>query len=507
MSLRVASIALLLVGCTPGAGDHGATLHADIVGGESSEGEMQRAIAGASRLGLTSFDGAGQVVPGLASSWRIADDGLSVIFRLRPRVWPDGKPVTASDVVASFRRAAQVGSRNPLRLLLLGIENGGAVVAGAMPPLALGIGAPVDNVVEFRLAGSMPSLLALLAEPEFSVTRPGVKFALGPFRVADPMKTPNALTRNPGAAASPAVTLAGIALTPVDDPGVAIARFARDRTDVVLGHGLAGFGDARLLAASNALRVEPSWGVYGYLANTAQGPLADARVRRALAMAIDRDDLGSRLFGVALPPVLGLVPQLPSQRIPVLPDWAINAPAARLELARQLLAAAGFTATTPLTVTISLPEAREHALVAAEVAANWTRIGVATLTIARPDALHAQAIARGDYQLALVERESGLDTPLAFLLPFTCAAKSGGYCNAGADALIAGAAATADPAAQATTLGLAEAAMVADTPLIPLFAPIRWALVARRVSGWSSNAAGQHPLALLGINKGLRIAR
>jgi len=41
--------------------------------------------------------------------------------------------------------------------------------------------------------------------------------------------------------------------------------------------------------------------------------------------------------------------------------------------------------------------------------------------------------------------------------------------------------------------------MVADTPLIALFVPIRWALVAKRVTGWFPNAAGQHPLALLGV--------
>ncbi len=498
MSFRFALIALLLASCGSGEGDHGATLRADIAG---SDAEAQRVVTAASEVGLTGVDGTGQVIPGLASSWRIADNGLSVIFRLRPRTWPDGKPVTASDVVASFRRVA-ADRRDPLRSLMIGFENGTAVLNGLKPPSALGVGAPVENVVEVRLAGAMPNLLAMLAEPEFAVTRAGPELPLGPFRAVDSTKVPIALGRNRAAPDSPEVTLAAISLTPVDDPGTAIARFARDRTDVVQGHGLAGFSDARLLAASNALRVEPSWGIYGYLANTARGPLADVRVRRALAMAIDRDDLGSRLFGVALPPVLGLVPPLPSQRVPVLPDWAIAAPGARLDLARQLLTAAGYSAATPLTVTISLPDAREHALVASEIAANWTRIGVKTLTIARPDVLHARVIARGAFELALVERTSRIDSPLEFLLPFTCAARAGAYCNAGADALIADATATTDPVAQTTTLGLAEAAMIADPPFIPLFAPIRWALVARRVSGWSSNAAGRHPLALLGIARG-----
>lgn len=503
MSPRIVFLAVLLAGCGAKEDDRGATLRADVVGRETSDaGAPRRAIVAASQIGLTSFDGAGQVVPGLASSWRIADNGLSVIFRLRPRAWPDGKPVTGSDVVASFRRAAQPGSRNALRSLLLGFENGPEVLSGAKPTSVLGVGAPVDNVVEVRLDGAMPHLLAMLAEPEFAVTRPGVRPPpLGPFRVADSDKVPIMLTRNTATVPNPKVTLAAIALTPVDDPGAAVARFARDRTDLVVGNGLAGFGDARLMASSNALRVEPAWAVYGYLANTAQGPLADVRVRRALSMAIDRDDLGSRLFGVALPAVLGLVPPLPSERVPALPDWAISAPAARLDLARQLLAAAGYSPAAPLTVTISLPDAREHAMVATEIAADWARIGVRTQTIARPAALHAQVVARGDYELALIER-SGIDSPFAFVLPYTCAAKSAGYCNPAADALVENAAATPDPIAQAATLGLAEAAMVADAPFIPLFAPVRWALVARRVTGWSSNAAGHHPLALLGIEGG-----
>lgn len=482
---------LLLAACNTAAGDHGATLRTDIVGSATDEaGPPRRAIAAATQVGLVGFDATGHVVPELASSWRIADDGMSVIFRLRPRQWPDGKPVTASDVVAAFRRAALPASHNPLRALLTPIT----------------VDAPVDNVVEVRLAGAMPGILALLAQPDLAVMRGGPRPPpLGPFRVADATGRPIVLSRNPGAPPDPGMTLGTIALTPVADPSAAIARFAHARTDLVIGDGLAGFNDARLLTSMNAFHVEPAWGVYGYVANTRTGPLADARVRRALAMAIDRDDLGSRLFGLALAPVLGLIPPLPSEPIPALPDWAIQAPPARLDLARQLLAGAGFGTATPLTVTISLPDAREHIAVAAEVAADWARVGVKTVTVIRSPEAHALAVAHGTFELALVERTSPVDTPLAFLLPFTCGGggaatgSSGGYCNPGADGLVTAARASPDPAAGATTLGLAEAAMVADTPLIALFAPVRWALVSPRVTGWSGNAAGQHPLALLGI--------
>lgn len=501
-SLRFMALAaaLALAACGHSAGDDGAALRVDIVtvpGG----GELEQAIAAATQVGLVGFDASGGVVPALASSWRIAADGRSVIFRLRPRAWPGGKRVTAADVVASFRRIAAPGSRNRSRPLLAALDHGAAVLRGDLPPSALGIDAPVDNVVEVRAAGAMPGLLALLAQPDLAVVAPGPRpAALGPLRVADAERRPMVLTRNP-LAAPDATHLATLLLTPVDDPGPAIARFARDRTDVVIGGGVAGFDDARLLAASNALRVEPSWGVYGYLVH-ANGPLADPRVRRALAMAIDRDSLGSRLFGLVLPPVLGVVPPLPSEPAPALPDWAIQAPPARLDLARQLLAAAGFGPATPLTVTISLPDAHEHAAVAAAVASDWARIGVRTLTIARSPAGHALAVARGTFELAVIERSAPFDSPIAFLTPFGCRATGvGGYCNPGADALVAAARAAPDATTAATTLGAAEAAMVADTPMIALFAPARWALVSRQVTGWTANAAGRHPLALLSIDR------
>ncbi|MGI4879680.1 MAG: ABC transporter substrate-binding protein [Janthinobacterium lividum] len=494
---------LLLAACNgSGGGDHGATLRVDVVGSATDEaGAPRRAIVQATQTGLVTSDASGQAVPGIASSWRVAGDGLSVIFRLRPRTWPDGKPVTASDVVAVFRRVVAPASRNPLKPLLAGLENAAEVSSGDKPASALGVGAPVDNVVEVRLAGVDPTLLPLLAQPGLAIVRGGPRPPpLGPFRIADATTLPIELTRNPAAPVAVGVTLSRILVTPVDDPGASIARFARDRTDLVIGDGLAGLSDARLLASSNALRLEPSWGVYGYLANVSHGPLADPQVRRALAMAIDRDDLGSRLFGAALTPVLGLVPPSAGEPVPAQPDWAIDILQARLQKAQLLLAAAGFSATNPLIVTISLPDAREHATVAAEIAADWARIGVRTLVETRTPAEHARAIVQGKYELALVERSSAIDTPLAFLLPFTC--RPGSYCNPVADGLIAAARTSKQPGARTAALVQAEAAMVADTPMITLFAPVRWALVARRVTGWSGNSAGQHPLALLGIAHG-----
>ena len=54
--------------------------------------------------GLTAYDETGQLVPNLAESWTVSDDGLSLIFSLRQDVvWHDGAPFTADDVLFTVR--------------------------------------------------------------------------------------------------------------------------------------------------------------------------------------------------------------------------------------------------------------------------------------------------------------------------------------------------------------------------------------------------------------------
>ena len=53
--------------------------------------------------GLTRYDADGTLVPNLAESWTVSDDGLTVRFELRDDVrWHDGRPVTADDVLFSY---------------------------------------------------------------------------------------------------------------------------------------------------------------------------------------------------------------------------------------------------------------------------------------------------------------------------------------------------------------------------------------------------------------------
>ena len=68
--------------------------------------------ATSSAVGSMMFDGlltqnpiTGEFEPALAESWQVSDDDLEITFTLRPNLkWSDGKPLTADDVVFTFKQ-------------------------------------------------------------------------------------------------------------------------------------------------------------------------------------------------------------------------------------------------------------------------------------------------------------------------------------------------------------------------------------------------------------------
>jgi ABC-type transport system substrate-binding protein len=176
--------------------------------------------------------------------------------------------------------------------------------------------------------------------------------------------------------------------------------------------------------------------------------------------------------------------------------WAGVEEQVRLSEARRLLAEAGWSADRPLRLVLLLPPGRDHVGVAERVAADWARIGVFMAITEVDAASHDRIVARGDYDLAVSEATVPVPDAAALLARYRCGA--GPHCNPEADALL-DAARSSGPDARPLLLGRAEAALMAAPPMIPLFTPVRWALVARNVEGWVPNRAASHPVARLAV--------
>ena len=109
-----------------------------------------------------------EVRPGVAESWEIADDNMSMTFHLRQDAcWSDGSPLTANDFVYAFRRLADPNTAASYSWVLSEVKNATAVLAGEMAVEDLGVSAPDDYtfVIEFDVPA--PYYLSFLDMPPF----------------------------------------------------------------------------------------------------------------------------------------------------------------------------------------------------------------------------------------------------------------------------------------------------------------------------------------------------
>lgn len=418
-------------------------------------------LIGAAAEGLVRLDAAGQIVPGLAERWNVSDDGLSYIFRIGDRRWPDGGRVTARFVVTQLRAATAPATRNPMGLVLTGIEE---------------IVATTDEVLEIRLKAPRPNLLQHLARPELAIVREGA--GAGPFRVEHDGDEHLHLTRTVPAGEE---DREDVVLLAAARPALAVALFDDELADVVLGGTL---DDYPLLKAADppaaAVRIDPTAGLLGFAVVDVRGPLASREVRHALSMAVDREGLARRLDVPGLQTRATLAADgLSSLPAPAAPYWLTAPLATRQAEARRLIASQG---SVPVRVRVAIPAGPGYRLLFAHLKRDWAAIGIDAVRVDMPRSA----------DLRLVDAVAPSRGASWYLERFTCARSPA--CDEGADVALAGARAAGTPSERAAFFADADRRLTDAAVFVPIAAPMRWSLVAPRLTGFRTNALGVHSL-------------
>jgi peptide/nickel transport system substrate-binding protein len=419
--------------------------------------------------GLVRFDAAGEIEPALAQSWIFSNDGLRYTFRIRRATWADGSPVTAQQVAARLSAALSRASRNPFKPVL------GAVVS--ITPMT-------ESVIEISLRGPRPNFLQLLAHPELAIVQNGG--GTGPYRLArsEPAGLRLSFARTEEEAEDNAEQTPDLLLRG-ERTAAAVARFTAGETELVLG-GTA--GDLAIARAADVpaarLVFDPVGGLFGLAFAGNQGPLADAGLRRALSMAIDRDGIAAAIGAPHQPGRASIVaPGVQELPNPAQPDWAAMALPDRRDAAARLVAGLGSTA--PIRLRVAMPDTPGGRLLFAYLRRDWRMIGV-----------EAERVAMGaPADLLLIDQVAPTNVASWYLRHFTCDASA--ICDAEADkALLAArnAPVTADRQAQ---LAAADRILTGLVPFIPLTAPVRWSLVSQRLTGFRPNPFARHPAVTL----------
>lgn len=111
---------------------------------------------------------AGQVTPGVAESWEVAEDNLKMTFHLREGAsWADGSALTAGDFVYAFRRLADPAKPRDYSWVLYEIKNAAEVMDGSLPLDQLGVSAPDDKTFVIEFVTPAPYYLGFLDMPCF----------------------------------------------------------------------------------------------------------------------------------------------------------------------------------------------------------------------------------------------------------------------------------------------------------------------------------------------------
>ncbi|KEO83123.1 ABC transporter substrate-binding protein [Tumebacillus flagellatus] len=119
--------------------------------------------------GLVRFDQKGQVVPGVAKSWEVSQDGLTWTFHLREEAkWSDGSPVTADDFVTGWKRAIDLDNKVNLSYLFDGIKGVHNYKYGPGTLGELGLHAEDNHTLTVQLDRPIPWFPQLTASPIFS---------------------------------------------------------------------------------------------------------------------------------------------------------------------------------------------------------------------------------------------------------------------------------------------------------------------------------------------------
>lgn len=110
---------------------------------------------------LEDISGESVITPAGAESWETSEDGLTWTFHLRDNTWSDGVAVTAKDYEYGIKRTADPATGSPNSFFLSPLVNADAVMAGEMSVDELGVKAIDDKTLEITLSHPTPWFLGL----------------------------------------------------------------------------------------------------------------------------------------------------------------------------------------------------------------------------------------------------------------------------------------------------------------------------------------------------------
>lgn len=458
--------------------------------------------------------------PGVAETWESNADFTVWTFNLRDTKWTNGDPVTAGDFVYSWQRILSPALGAEYAEMLYVLRNADDFHQGRITDFGqVGVRAIDDRTLEVTLEGPTPHFLGMLMHSSFLPVNPRAVeenggmtdrqsgwstlenyVGNGPFQLKEWVTNQVIeVERNPNYWDAATVQLNGIRFFPIDNVGTEEAMFRDGRlhlTNTVSPDKIPSFREEM----PDQLRIEPYLGSYFYRINTTRPPFDDVRVRRALALSIDKQLLVDRVTQGGQAPATGFVPSgiagyTVSEAVQFDPEEA-----------KRLLAEAGYPGGRGFpTAEILINTSESHRKIAQALQAMWQEtLGIDVGIYNQEWKVYLDSQSQLDYDISRAGWIGDYVHPTSFLDIFTSGNGNNdtGWSNAQYDALIGRARVAQAEEERMQILQQAESILLDEMPIVPIYWYTRVYLKDPRVQGWEPKLLDNHPYKHVSLRAG-----
>jgi oligopeptide transport system substrate-binding protein len=446
-------------------------------------------------VGLTEFNKELKPAPVIAKSWQLYAGGRRIVFDLRDDVlWSDGRKVRAQDFEYSWKRLLNRKTASEYAYILFDIVNAQEYHEGKISEAAaVGVRAIDDFKLDVQLRHPASYFLSLttfevtfpqrqdiIEKFESRWTEPGNIVTNGPFLLAswkheneiELRANPNYFGGKPG--------IEKVSMFMVNEKTTALAMYEQGRLDFIDNHSIPTFEKGRLAKQRGFKRVPQLRGYY-YGFRTDRMPFNDPMVRKAFAMAVDRNVFPKILHGGEKPAPSWIPPGMLAH------NPKIGLPFNPVE-ARRLLREAGYPEGKGFPpVTLGYNTEEDHKLVAEAIQGMWQRnLGVVVRLENQEWKVYLKKLQNDPPHIFRLGWGADYPDPDNFMKLFT--SNSGNnhtrWKNARYDQLLEQAARELDSEKRAKLYDVAQRILCeADLPILPLFWAAESTLLNQRFEG------------------------
>ena len=451
--------------------------------------------------------------PGIAERWEVSADGLVYTFHLRADAkWSDGTPIEASTFLRSYQRILTPALGAEYAYLLHYVRGAKDYNEGKVTDFSqVGFKAPDARTLQVTVNTPTPFLLKLIAShyswypvPVHVIekfggmarkgtawTRPGNLVASGPFMLKEwRQQQLISVVRNPQYWDRAKVKLDEIHFLPVENQDTEERMFRTGQIDMTNELPVAKI-DVYRRENPAALRTDPYLGLYFYRFNHTRPPLNDRRVRRALALAVDREALVKNVVRGGQRPAYAITH----------PETAGYTPLARLsgtvEEAKKLLAEAGFPEGRGFPkLELLYNTSQNHRLIAEAIQQMWRRTLGIDITLRNEEwKVYLDSTDALKYDLQRGGWIADYVDPHVFLEIWASKNLNNdtGFSNARYDALLEEALRAPNEKARYDIYQKMDALLVEELPVLPIYYYTSVKALSPRVKGYNSTLLDSHP--------------